>query len=104
MNERVRLLLERLEKVEALLSQPDVALDQKRFRALGQEYAHLAEIKEAWRLFSKSEKQLAENTQLLETERDPSFIDFIRQENTHLQQQIALLQGRLENLLVPPDP
>jgi len=104
MNEQVRRLLERLEKVEALLSAPDVASDQKRFRALAQEHAHLSEIKEAWRLLTKCEKQLEENGHLLETERDPAFIDFIRQENNLLQQERTLFFGRLENLLVPPDP
>ncbi len=103
MNERVRHLLERMEKVEALLSQPEIIADQKQFRALAQEHAHLSEIRDVWRLYETNQKQHAENNQLLETERDPAFIDFIRQENTRLEHQFVALQSRLENLLVPPD-
>ncbi len=104
MNEQIRRLLERMEKVEALLSAPEVMGDQKRFRDLAQEHAHLAQIKETWNLLFQSEKQFDENRQLLENERDPAFIEFIRDENARLEQEKTYLSGKLENLLIPPDP
>ncbi len=47
MEERVRGLLSRLEKVEELLGHTHILSDQKEYRALTQEHAYLSEVKES---------------------------------------------------------
>ncbi|MBS3904447.1 MAG: peptide chain release factor 1 [Simkania sp.] len=104
MDEQVRKLLERLEKVEALLSQDQVLADQKQFRALAQEHAYLVEIKETWQGYQSIQHQLSENQELLKQEVDPAFLSVVREEITQLESALIKTRGAMENLLVPPDP
>ncbi len=104
MEQQIRKLMERMEKVEALLSFPEVIADQKQFRALAQEHAHLAEIKEAWLTCQSLEQQLKDNEGLLKEENDPEFLAVIRQELASLEHELSSCRSLLENLLVPPDP
>lgn len=104
MEERIHKLLERFQQVEGLLGEPDSIQDQKQFRELGQEHAHLSEIKEVWTELKSLERQLAESRDLVKEEKDPEFAKIIREEIASLETKIGDVQGRLENLLVPPDP
>jgi peptide chain release factor 1 len=104
MDEQIRKLLKRFEKVEELLGQADVLADQKQYRELAQEHSYLSEIKEQWRQYESLKRQLEENEQLLKTEKDPEFLEIVRQEIPSLEAEIAITQHRLESLLIPPDP
>lgn len=104
MDEQIRKLLKRFEKVEELLGHADVLADQKQYRELAQEHSYLTDIRDHWQLCQRLEKQLRENEQLLRTEKDPEFIEIVRQEIPTLQEDLASAQKRLEALLIPPDP
>lgn len=103
MEERIRGLLSRLEKVEELLGHTHVLSDQKEYKLLTQEHAYLSEVKEASTRLFQSQKHLEENQILLKQESDPEFQEIIREEITRLQEEIPLQNKRLETLLVPPD-
>ncbi len=104
MEERIRDLLSRLEKVEELLGQTHVLSDQKEYRNLTQEHAYLSEVKDAWSSLSEAKKQLEENQILLKQEQDEEFLQIVREEVLHLQGELPQRSKRLETLLVPPDP
>ncbi len=104
MDEQVRKLLERLQEVEALLSQEQVLADQKQFRALAQEHAYLSEIKEAWQKYQSFQRQLSDDQALLKQESDPAFLSIVREEIVQLESDITETYRAIENLLVPPDP
>lgn len=104
MDEQIRKLLKRFEKVEELLGQAGVLADQKQYRELAQEHSYLSEIKDQWQRHERLKKQLEENRQLLKTEKDPEFIEIVRQEIPSLEAEIATTHQRLESLLIPPDP
>ncbi|MBS0627803.1 MAG: PCRF domain-containing protein, partial [Verrucomicrobia bacterium] len=104
MEERIRQLLSRLEKVENLLGEPRILSDQKEYRALTQEHAYLSEVKEVQRALFETRQQLEENSILLKNEVDPEFQEIIREEITRLQALEPVLSAKLETLLVPPDP
>lgn len=104
MENQVRKLLDRLEKVEALLSQDQVLADQKQFRVLAQEHAHLTEIKDVWQHYVTIQKQISESQTLLKQESDPGFLEIIREELVQLEADLISSKKILENLLVPPDP
>lgn len=104
MDEQVRKLLKRLEKVEDLLGHADLLSDQKQYRELAQEHSYLMDVKEQWSSCERLEKQCFENEQLLKTEKDPEFLEMIRQEIAFLHSERALSRHRLETLLIPPDP
>ncbi len=104
MEEQIRKLLKRLEKVEDLLGQADILSDQKQYRELAQEHSYLSDVKEHWQRCERLKKQLEENEQLLKTEKDPEFLDIVRQEIPMVQAELTAAQMRLEALLIPPDP
>jgi peptide chain release factor 1 len=104
MEEQIRKLLKRLEEVEELLGQADVLADQKKYRELAQEHAHLMQFKEQWQRLEALRHQIEENASLLKIEKDPAFQQFIRDETASLQTQEEDARLQLENLLVPPDP
>lgn len=104
MENQVRKLLDRLEKVEALLSQEQAIADQKQFRALAQEHAYLTDIKEMWLRCDSLQKQISDSQALLKQESDPAFIEVIREDIAQLENSLGEAQKSLENLLVPPDP
>ena len=104
MDEQVRKLLKRFEKVEELLGHSDLLADQKQYRELAQEHAYLTEVKELWQRCERLEKQLEENDHLLRTEKDPEFLEIVRQEIPTIQSELAATRQRLEALLIPPDP
>lgn len=104
MEQRVQKLLDRFEKVEELLGDPNVSQDQKKYRELAQEHSYLSQIKEAWTLLQSKEKQLEESRILVKDEKDPDFEAVIREEIASLEQEIEEKRQDLEHLLVPPDP
>ncbi|HSW86392.1 MAG TPA: peptide chain release factor 1 [Rhabdochlamydiaceae bacterium] len=104
MEERIRKLLDRFEKVEELLGQPEVLADQKQYRTLAQEHAYLSEVKDMWQQIERIQKQLEENHLLVKKETDPDFLEIAREEISSLEASLAASRGKLQNLLVPPDP
>lgn len=104
MEEQLLKLLKRFEKVEELLGREDVLADQQQYRELAQEHAYLAEVKDQWQKCQTYQKQFEENLALQKTEKDPEFLDVIRQEIVSLEASIASARHHLEALLIPPDP
>jgi len=104
MEKKITALLARLRELEAVLGHPDVFNDQKKYRALTQEHAYISEVKAAWDEINSCEKQLSDNKQLLSTEKDPDFIEILREDNSKLEAKVVELQSNLEALLIPPDP
>ncbi|HEY2810797.1 MAG TPA: peptide chain release factor 1 [Rhabdochlamydiaceae bacterium] len=104
MEEQIRKLLKRFEKVEELMGQADVLSNQKRYRELAQEHAYLSQVAEKWQHLSSLQQQLEENTHLLKTEKNLEFQQMIRDEIASLELAIVQERQQLETLLVPPDP
>jgi peptide chain release factor 1 len=104
MEKRVRGLLDRFEKVEELLGQPEVLSDKKAYRELTQEHSYLAEIKEVWEKIEQANKNLKGDEELLRSESDPELVALLREEIRALSASLQQLNSKLENLLVPPDP
>lgn len=104
MEKKLHQLFERLSEVEEMLGQPQVYEDQKKYRALTQEHAYLAELKAAWKEKTELGKQLADNQELLKNEKDPEFTAILREDSQQLEKRLVELQTKIENFLVPPDP
>lgn len=104
MEKKVRQLFERLAEVEEVLGQPHAYEDQKKYRTLSQEHAYLTELKTAWEEKRKLERQIADNQELLKSEKDLEFAEILRDDIAHLEKHVQNLQLAIENLLVPPDP
>ena len=66
MDEQIRKLLKRFEKLEEMLGHADVLSDQKQYRELAQEHAYLSEVKDLWQRLERLKKQLEENLRALD--------------------------------------
>lgn len=104
MKNRVQKLLSRLSEVEEVLGQPHVFNDPKKYRELTQEHSYLRELKQVWDTKESSLKQIEENQELLKIEKDPDFIEVLKDDIAKLEQKVIELQSSLEHLLIPPDP
>lgn len=103
--EKTQKMLSRLAEVEALLGLPELLSDQKKYRELTQEHSHLSEIKNLIDEIQQTKSQLEENQQLLKTEKeDLDFMEMLREDIVKLEASIEVLQKKLEDLLIPPDP
>ena len=97
-------LLNQFEELERDLGDPHIHSNQKKYRELSQKHSYLSELKQAYETFQIVQKNLASNQQLLKGEKNSEFIDFIREDIKKLEGERAILQSKIELLLVPPDP
>ncbi|KAF3361422.1 Peptide chain release factor 1 [Chlamydiales bacterium STE3] len=103
-SKKVEKMLGRLSEVEALLGDPALLNDQKRYRAMTQEHSQLSEVKIVVERLEKAQKELSDNTLLLGQEGDNDFAVFLQEDIGKLQQEIVNLENKLNQLLVPSDP
>ncbi len=104
MEEKIKQILSRFAEIEAILGHPEVFNDQKKYRALTQEHGNLSELKNTYEEQQRFSKQLADNRELLKSEKDPEFVALLKEEIVQLEERLERLQKKLEDLLVPPDP
>lgn len=104
MKEKIEKLLSRLDEVETALGDPNVHSDKKRYKELSQEHSYLSELREVYQDFQKATKELQENKDLLKEESDPEFTSVIKEDIEKLEEAVAMLNVKIETLLVPPDP
>lgn len=104
MKAKIEGLLSRLDEVEMALGNPEVHSDKKKYKELSQEHSYLSELRETYLQFQKAGKELEDNKALLKEESDPEFTAVIRDDIEKLEAQVTTLNGKIETLLVPPDP
>lgn len=96
-------LRDRYEEVGHLLSEPDAANDQERFRNLSKEYAELEEVALAYSAYEQAGADLKE-AQLLASDSDPEMRAMGEEEVDNAKARQAELETQLEILLLPKDP
>jgi peptide chain release factor 1 len=94
----------RYEEVNMSLQRPDIASDQKKYRAFMQELSDLEKIVTVYREFKKKRSELESNKEMLLTENDPELREMAKEEVKTLEPQIEKLEGELKILLIPKDP
>lgn len=104
LDEKVAKLLARLEEVEMALGDPDVFSDQKKYKSLSQEHAHLSEVKATDHELKQLKQSIVDNLELKELEEDEAFIAELERDIAANKEALEKKQQALENLLVPPDP
>lgn len=94
----------RYEQVNLSLQRPDVASDQKKYRAMMKELADLEKIVVVFRDYKKKKESLAANKDLLISESDNEMRELLREEIKGLEEEIPSLEQQLKILLIPKDP
>ena len=86
------------------LQNPEIAQDQKRYRALMKENADLQKVIEIYRRFKSTSKQIAENKVILETESDVELRQMAKEDLTDLESRLPEMEEELKLSLLPKDP
>jgi peptide chain release factor 1 len=101
MRSRLERLANRLEEIDAILSEPETGQDMKRFRALSRERAELEPVATAFNEYARQEDSHAQAKSLLS---DPDMKEMAAEEMAQCQTRIDELEDELQILLLPKDP
>ncbi len=96
-------LSERLEEINALLSDPGVIGDQNKFRTLSQEHAQLSPIVSCYQDYETTLEAINDAQSMLE-EDDPDMHELANEELKQAQQRQETLSQELQLLMLPKDP
>jgi len=91
---------ERLEELDALLSQPDIAGDMERYRKLTREHADLTPVVALYRQYRQVEADQKSTRELLA---DPDMRELAEAELADGAERIAQLESELQTALLPKD-
>ncbi len=94
----------RYEEVNLSLQRPDVASDQKKYRALMKELSDLEKIVLLYRDYKIKSKNLKASKELLTAESDSEMKEMIREEIKELEIDVPNLEVNLKLALLPKDP
>ena len=94
----------RFEQVGLQLQNPEIASDQKRYRALMKEHADLHGVVTAYRRYRDVEQQIKDNKQILDTESDQEFRQMAKEDLQLLNPELVELGEKIKLLLLPKDP
>ena len=104
MIERLTALEGRLDALNRMLMDPQVASNPSRLRDLSREHSHVNEIVESFQHMKRAQSELEDAQQMYTAESDPDMREMVREEMTELQAQITHRTQELRLLLLPRDP
>jgi peptide chain release factor 1 len=104
MNERLDMLLKRYRELSALIQEPDLVKDQKKYRDIMREYSHLSEIAAAREEIDSLGGQLEDAKALIQEEKDSDMKELAKEELKELEIRIKDAEDKLKFLLIPRDP
>ncbi len=104
MRERLNKINERYEELTQLLSDPSVVSNQEKYRELSKEHSELSEIVRSYAELLRTERQLAEARELVDSVTDGELRQLAKEEVSNLGVAIAEKEEHLRNLLIPRDP
>jgi peptide chain release factor 1 len=102
--EKLKLIEERYEELNALMADPAVVTDHVKVTEYAQEQSELEELVQAYRRYSALEAELADTRALMEMEEDEAMREMAVQDVTRIEAEMEDLHGRLRLLLLPRDP
>src|SRR5256885_14546898 len=101
LRQQLERLAMRLQELDALLADPQLAGDMARYRAVAREQAQAAQVVALYRMLQRREHDMAQSRELLA---DPEMAELAKEETAAAQRDIEQLQAQLQNALLPRDP
>ncbi len=102
MENKLKIIIERYEKLNHLLSQQETINDINQYKSLSKEHSSLQETFSLGKKYIKQQQQLKENKELLESD-DLELAALAREEIELLQNDISKNEEELKILLIPKD-
>ncbi|UII55760.1 peptide chain release factor 1 [Cytobacillus spongiae] len=104
MFDRLQAVEDRYEKLNELLSDPDIVNDTNKLREYSKEQSDIQETVDAYREYKDVREQHRDAKAMLEEKLDPEMREMVKEELDELSEQVEQLESRLKILLVPKDP
>lgn len=104
MFDRLQAVEDRYERLNELLSDPEIINDSTKLREYSKEQSDISETVQAYREYKEAKEQLADAKVMLEDKLDAEMREMVKEEVSELQSRIEELEGRLKILLIPKDP
>jgi peptide chain release factor 1 len=104
MFDRLEDTLVRFEELLSMLSEPDVASDQKRFQKLMKEQSDLTPIVNAYREYKQCKQNIEDSLLMLQEESDEEMRELAKEELNDSKARVEELERELKILLLPKDP
>ncbi|TDQ38750.1 peptide chain release factor 1 [Aureibacillus halotolerans] len=104
MFERLKSVEERYEKLNGLLSDPDIISDTNKLREYSKEQSDLTEKVEVYREYKEVYEALTEAKAMLDEKLDDEMRTMVKEEISELQEREQSLADALRILLLPKDP
>lgn len=97
-------LLRKFEEIMNELSEPTVADNQERFRALMKEQSELTPIVNAYKEYKKCNQDIEDSLGMLDEESDEDMREMLKEELAEAKRRVEELEHELKILLLPKDP
>ncbi|MFJ5717197.1 peptide chain release factor 1 [Neobacillus sp. NPDC093127] len=104
MFDRLQSVEDRYEKLNELLSDPQIINDTKKLREFSKEQADIQETVQTYRQYKEVREQLQEAKTMLDEKLDADMREMVKEEVNELEAQIEELEARMKILLIPKDP
>lgn len=104
MLERLQALEDRYQKLNELLSDPDIISDPNKLRDYSKEQSDLEEAVVAYREYKTNAAELEDAKEMLEVESDADMVDMVKAEIDELTARNEALEETMKVLLLPKDP
>lgn len=101
---KLETLEEKFDKLNELISDPEVISDQERWRGYMKTHAELEEVVTVYREYKKVLNEIEGTREMLAEETDPELRELAETELEELEARREQLDGRLRVLLLPKDP
>ena len=97
-------LLRKFEEIMNELSEPTVADNQERFRALMKEQSDLTPVVNSYKEYKKCNQDIEDSLAMLDEESDEDMRDMLKDELSEAKKRVEELERELKILLLPKDP
>ncbi len=104
MFDRLQSVEDRYDRLNELLSDPDIISDTNKLREYSKEQSDLQETVTAYREYKDLTTQLAEAKAMFDDKMDADMREMVKEEVNELEQQVTDVEERLHKLLIPKDP
>jgi len=101
--QKLEILVERFEEVQALLSDPETIANQEKFQALSKEFSQLEVVTSAFHAYQEAENDFATAEEMLKDE-DPDMREMAQEEFKAAKKAVEQMTSELQVLLLPRDP
>jgi peptide chain release factor 1 len=102
--DRLQSVEDRYERLNELLSDPEIINDSKKLREYSKEQSDIQETVQTYREYKDVREQLKDAKAMLEEKLDNDMRDMVKEEVNELEKQIEELEARMKFLMIPKDP